>query len=69
VAQVLQRTIGLKHPLAGMNDEQTEDFLQHQIQFAPLQEFIGLAQDFSPHYVKEEPSPYGIDGARENDGL
>jgi hypothetical protein len=69
VAQVLQKTIGFKHPLVGMDDEQTENFLRQQIQSAPLQEFIGLAQDFSSHYVKEERPPYGIDEAGEGNEL
>jgi hypothetical protein len=58
VARVLQRSLGFKHPILAMDDGQVEIFLREQMPSVPLQDFIGLSQDFSAHYVREKTEGY-----------
>lgn len=60
VAQVLHTLLGFKHRLVKMTDAQIESFLRAQIQKVPLEDFIGLTNNFTPHYVKEEGEEYRI---------
>jgi hypothetical protein len=66
VAHVLQKSLGFKYPILGMDDGQVEVFLRKQMPNVPLQDFIGLSQDFSAHYVREKDEEYIVGGA--NDG-
>jgi hypothetical protein len=58
VASVLHESLGFNHPILKMNDQQVEDFLKKRMPNVPLQEFIGLSQDFSAHYVREKCEEY-----------
>lgn len=58
VAQVLHKTVGFKHPLAQMDDEQTENYLRKAILKVPLGEFIGLSENFPQNQVQDEPGTY-----------
>ncbi len=58
VAQVLNKTVGFKHSLAQMNDEQTETFLKKAILDVPLGEFIGLSEKFKQNQVRDESGAY-----------
>ena len=58
VAYVLQKSLGFNHPILGMDDGQVEVFLREQMLNVPLQDFIGLSQDFSAHYVREKREGY-----------
>lgn len=58
VAQVLNKTLGLKHPLAQMDDEQTENYLKSAILDVPLGEFIGLSDNFKQNQVRDESGTY-----------
>ncbi len=58
VAQVLQKTLGFRHPILDMDNGQIEEFLRNQMPDVPLQDFIGLSQDFSAYYVKDQGEEY-----------
>lgn len=58
VAQVLHESLGFKHALLGMDDGQVDAFLQGQMEDVPLQDFIGLSEDFSTHYLREASGTY-----------
>lgn len=60
VAQVLNKTIGYKHDLIRMNDAETEKFLRKTMRKVPLNEFIGLSENFEKQYIKEEKSQYAL---------
>lgn len=62
VAQVLQRSLDFKHPLASMTDAEVEAFLRQRMPSVPLQEFIGLAEHFEEHVIREERASYETDG-------
>lgn len=54
VAQVLNKTLGFKHDLTRMNDSEIEKYLQIAMRKVPLEQFIGLSENFGNQYVKEE---------------
>lgn len=58
VASVLQKSLGFKHPILAMDSGQVEVFLREKMPNVPLQDFIGLSQDFSAHYVRETGKGY-----------
>jgi hypothetical protein len=58
VAQVLNKTLGFKHDLVRMNENDIEDYLTQAILTAPLEDFIGLTETFKENTVKEEAIPY-----------
>lgn len=58
VAYVLQNSLGFKHSILAMDDGQVEAFLREQMSSVPLEDFIGLSQDFSAHYVREKSEEY-----------
>ncbi len=60
VAQVLHKTLGLKHGLTRMNDSETEEYLRKAMQKVPLEQFIGLSESFRKQYVKEERAQYNL---------
>jgi hypothetical protein len=60
VAQVLNRTLGFKHDLVRMNDGETEKYLRKAMKKVPLEEFIGLSENFGNQYVKEEQAQYNL---------
>lgn len=58
VARVLHESLGFKHALLGMDDGEVEVFLREKMPDVPMQDFIGLSQDFSSHYVRETGEGY-----------
>jgi hypothetical protein len=58
VAYVLQKSLGFKHTILGMDDGQIEAFLKDQMPGVPLQDFIGLSQGFSTHYMRDKGEEY-----------
>jgi hypothetical protein len=58
VAQVLNKTLGFKHDLTRMNDSEIEKYLQNAMRKVPLEQFIGLSENFGNQYVKEEEEQY-----------
>ncbi len=60
VAHVLQKSLGFRHPILEMDNGQLEAFLREQLPDVPLQDFIGLSQDFSAHYVREKRRDYVV---------
>ncbi|OHC03313.1 MAG: hypothetical protein A2Z57_09835 [Planctomycetes bacterium RIFCSPHIGHO2_12_39_6] len=58
VAQVLNKTLGFKHDLTRMNDSEIEKYLQNAMRKVPLEQFIGLSENFGNQYVKEEEAQY-----------
>lgn len=60
VAYVLQKSLGFKHSILDMDDGQVEAFLREQMSSVPLEDFIGLSQDFSAHYVREKSEEYVV---------
>lgn len=60
VAQILRDSLDFEHPIVGMNDGRLEAFLEDQMQGVPLQDFIGLSQGFSTHYVREKGEGYAV---------
>ncbi|GIK73255.1 MAG: hypothetical protein BroJett021_22430 [Chloroflexota bacterium] len=61
VVQVLHTSLGFEHALLAMDDDQVEAFLQEQIQQAPLEDFIGLSNNFEPHFVRESGADYTVE--------
>lgn len=66
VASVLQKSLGFKHPILAMDNGQVEVLLREKMPTVPLQDFIGLSQDFSTHYVRETGKGYIV--GETNDG-
>ncbi len=60
VAQILNQTLGFTHPLVKMEQGIVGDFLAEAINQVPLEEFIGLNDDFKQHFVQEEMGLYDI---------
>ena len=58
VAQVLNKTLGFKHDLTRMTDSEIEKYLQNAMRKVPLEQFIGLSENFGNQYVKEEEAQY-----------
>lgn len=54
VAKVLNTTFGFKHDLTIMDDGNTEIYLRKAMQKVPLEQFIGLSENYKNQYVKEE---------------
>jgi hypothetical protein len=61
VVQVLHTSLGFEHALLAMDDDQVEAFLREQIQQAPLEDFIGLSNNFEPHFVRESEVGYIVE--------
>ena len=69
VAQVLNRTLGFRHDLVRMSDNDTEKYLRKAMRKVPLEQFIGLAENFGNHYIKEEQAQYELlDENNEDEG-
>ncbi len=60
VAQVLHKSLGFKHAILSMDNGQIEAFLQKQMKTVPLQDFIGISQDFSVQHVRETGEAYTV---------
>ena len=60
VAQVLNKTLGFKHDLTRMNDSEIEKYLRKAMRRVPLEQFIGLSENFGNQYVKEEQAQYSL---------
>ncbi len=60
VAKVLNQTLGFKHELIHMDDDQIEDYLVKAIRQVPLEEFIGLSENFTQNAVREEAGQYNL---------
>jgi hypothetical protein len=60
VAQVLNKTLDFKHDLTRMNDSEIEKYLRKAMRRVPLEQFIGLSEDFGNQYVKEEQAQYNL---------
>jgi hypothetical protein len=60
VAQVLSKSVGFKHELLRMNDSETEKYLRKAMRKVPLEQFIGLSEEFGNHLVKEDQSQYNL---------
>jgi hypothetical protein len=67
VAQVLNKTLGFKHSLARMSDSETEQYLRKAMRKVPLEQFIGLSENFGNHFVKEDQAQYGLFDERPDD--
>ncbi|MBI5193092.1 MAG: hypothetical protein HZA08_06580 [Nitrospirae bacterium] len=60
VAQVLNKTFGFKHELIHMDDSNTEKYLRKAIRKVPLEQFIGLSENFRNQYVREEQPQFNV---------
>lgn len=60
VAQVLNHTFGFKHDLIHMTDSETEKYLRKAMKKVPLEQFIGLTENFGNQYVKEDQAQYNL---------
>jgi len=60
VAQVLNKTLGFKHDLLRMSDGETEKYLRKAMRKVPLEQFIGLSEEFGNHLVKEDQVQYNL---------
>lgn len=58
IVQVLNASLGFEHALLTMNNDQVEAFLHQQLRQVPLEDFIGLSNDFAPHYMREPSIDY-----------
>ena len=67
VAQVLNKTLGLKHDLLRMSDSDTEKYLHKAMRKVPLEQFIGLSEDFGNQFVKEDQAQYNLFDENPND--
>ena len=59
-AQVLNKSVGFKHDLLRMTDSETEKYLRKAMRKVPLEQFIGLSEEFGNHVVKEDQAPYNL---------
>lgn len=59
-AQVLNKSVGFKHDLLRMTDSETEKYLRKAMRKVPLEQFIGLSEEFGNHLVKEDQAPYNL---------
>jgi len=60
VARVLNNTLGFKHDLLRIPDDQIELYLAKAMQQVPLEEFIGLTNEFKEHVVSEAQAQYRL---------
>jgi len=60
VAQLLNKTIGYKHEMTRMNDSEIEKYLRKSMRKVPLEQFIGLSENFGNQYVKEDRAQYRL---------
>lgn len=67
VAQVLNKTLGFKHDLTRLNDSEIEKYLHKAMRRVPLEQFIGLSENFGNQYVKEEQAQYNLFGENSED--
>ncbi|KAA0266773.1 MAG: hypothetical protein DPW18_15380 [Chloroflexi bacterium] len=60
VVQVLNNALGFKHALMHMNDSETEKYLRKAVKKVPLEQFIGLSENFGNQFLKEEQAQYNL---------
>jgi hypothetical protein len=60
VAQVLNKTFGFKHELNRMSDSETEKYLRKAMRKVPLEDFIGLSENFDDQFIKEDQAQYNF---------
>lgn len=60
VAMILNKTIGFKHELVRMNESEVDKYLRKAIRSVPLEQFIGLAENFSHQLVREDQAQYNL---------
>lgn len=60
VAQVLNKSIGFKHEMLRMGDSEIERFLLNAIRKVPLEQFIGLSENFGNQFVREDQAQYSL---------
>jgi hypothetical protein len=58
VAMVLNQSVGFRHELLRMSDQEVGKYLQKAIRNVPLEQFIGLSKDFEGQFLKEDPTQY-----------
>ncbi|MBI5566762.1 MAG: hypothetical protein HY870_17815 [Chloroflexi bacterium] len=60
VAQVLNKALGFKHSLTRMSDSETEQYLRKAMRKVPLEQFIGLSENFEGHFAKDDQAQYSL---------
>ena len=60
VARVLHQTLGFTHEMVSMRPEKIENYLTTALRDVPLEDFIGLTEDFRNHFVREEHEQYRL---------
>jgi len=60
VAKILNNVVGFKHELVRMKDSEIDSYLQKAIQSVPLEQFIGLTENFGSHFVKDDQAQYSL---------
>lgn len=68
VAEVLKDKFEFEHELLKMNGQEIGDYLKEQIRSVPLEDFVGLSEQFKIHYLKESAQDYSandVDSAGE----
>jgi len=68
VAQVLNKSIGFRHELLRMSNGEIERFLRKAMRKVPLEQFIGLSEEFGSQFLKEDQAQYSLfDETSENE--
>jgi len=65
VATLLHESLGFKHKLVNMEHSKIEAYLADKIQTVPLEDFIGLSEEFKQNTIKEDKAQYSF--SDEND--
>jgi hypothetical protein len=60
VAQVLNKSIGFKHEILRMSEDEIERFLRKVLQKVPLEQYIGLSENFESQFMKEDQAQYSL---------
>ncbi len=60
IAQILNVTLGLEHPLVNMLKNDVEEYLRKAMQNVPLEEFIGLSSNYPHNIVREQKPQYKL---------
>jgi hypothetical protein len=60
VATVLHESLGFKHELVNMEYSKIEAYLADKIRTVPLEDFIGLSEDFKQNTIKEDKAQYSL---------
>ncbi|MBM3151937.1 MAG: CfrBI family restriction endonuclease [Chloroflexi bacterium] len=60
VVQVLNRSVGFRHDLLQMSDREIEIYMGEAIKNVPLEQFIGLSENYKHQYLREEKAQYSL---------